>query len=54
MAPIDLGEKSMALKQGPLAGIRVIEFAGIGPGPMLDRLQAARVAGFSSTPLESS
>ena len=30
----------MALKQGPLAGIRVIEFAGIGPGPMCGMLLA--------------
>lgn len=30
----------MALKQGPLAGIRVVEFAGIGPGPMCGMLLA--------------
>jgi len=30
----------MALRQGPLAGVRVVEFAGIGPGPLCGMLLA--------------
>ncbi len=40
MAAINLGTKGMALKKGPLAGIRVLELAGIGPGPMCGMLLA--------------
>ena len=29
-----------AVRRGPLAGIRVVEFAGIGPGPMCGMLLA--------------
>lgn len=35
-----MGKKGMALRQGPLAGIRVVEVAGIGPGPMCGMLLA--------------
>ena len=40
MATIDMGTEGMALKGGPLAGVRVVELAGIGPGPMCGMLLA--------------
>jgi len=35
-----MGTEGMALKGGPLAGVRVVELAGIGPGPMCGMLLA--------------